>query len=297
MIQPNLVIITGRSGSGKNTAIAALEDLGFYCVDNMPVALLPDFLDHVRTEKHQKAAFAFVMDLREKGFLANFQKIINKLKKKAYPIEIIFLDADDKTLLQRFKQTRRPHPFGNGLPLMENIRQEAVLMAPLKDVADRVIDTSAYTVHDLKFLIHKIAKEHSTLTTMAIQVKSFGFKFGIPLDADLIIDVRFLANPYFIAELKPLDGNSEKIRSFVLNNKETNLFLQKYLDLLDYLIPLYEKEGKAYLTIAVGCTGGRHRSVVIANTISEHIRQMHNKSKSNVNKQITITHRDIGHAS
>ncbi len=297
MIQPNLIIITGRSGSGKNTAIAAFEDLGFYCVDNMPVALLPDFLHHTSAEKHQKTAFAFVMDLREKGFIANFPKILTKLKKKAYSIEIIFLDADDKTLLQRFKQTRRPHPLGNSCPLMENIRQEAKLMAPLRDMADRVIDTSTCTVHDLKFLIHKIAKEHVALTPMAIQVKSFGFKFGIPLDADLIIDVRFLANPYFISQLKPLDGTSEKIRSFVLNNEETSLFLQKYLDLLDYLLPLYEKEGKAYLTIAVGCTGGRHRSVVIANTISEHIRQMYNKTKNNMNRQITITHRDIGHPS
>jgi UPF0042 nucleotide-binding protein len=289
MNHQNIVIITGRSGSGKSTAIAALEDAGFYCVDNMPVALVPEFLKLSLEGSSDFAGFAFVMDLRDKGFLSNYLKIFADLKAKGYTIEIIFLEADEKILLQRFKQTRRPHPLAIKESLLQGIRSEKKLLNDLHKIADRVIDTSAYTVHELKFLILEVAKKCTTLAPMIIQIMSFGFKYGIPLDADLIIDIRFLKNPYFVPELKPLDGTSGKIKSFVLNNDETILFLQKYLDLLDYLIPLYEKEGKAYLTVAVGCTGGRHRSVVIANTIGEHISKMQ--------KQITITHRDIGHSS
>jgi UPF0042 nucleotide-binding protein len=229
------------------------------------------------------------MDLRDKGFLSKYSEIFSDLKTKGYTIEIIFLEADEKILLQRFKQTRRPHPLAIKENLLQGIQSEKKRLNALRKMADRVIDTSTCTVHELKFLILKVAKKSTTLAPMIIQITSFGFKYGIPLYADLIIDIRFLNNPYFIPELKPLDGTSEKIKSFVLNNDETILFLQKYLDLLDYLIPLYEKEGKAYLTVAVGCTGGRHRSVVIANTIGEHISKMQ--------KQITITHRDIGHSS
>lgn len=293
----NIIILTGRSGSGKSTALAAMEDAGFYCVDNMPATLLPNFLELALKDAFDFAGFAFVMDLREKGFLSSYPEIFTAVKQKGYTIEIIFLEADEKTLLQRFKQTRRPHPLAAGQSLMEGIGSEIELLAELRKLADRVIDTTTCTVHELKFLILKVAEKSTTLLPMAIQVLSFGFKYGIPMDADLIIDVRFLTNPYFIPALKPLDGRSKKIRSFVLHNDETNLFLQKYLDLLDYLVPLYEKEGKAYLTIAVGCTGGRHRSVVIADTIGGHIAEMRQKALKQKQHRITITHRDIGHTS
>lgn len=289
----NIIILTGHSGSGKSTAIAALEDAGFYCVDNLPIALLPDFLNRSLDGAEDIAGFAFVMDLREKGFLTNYAPIIAALKIKGFSIELIFLETDEKTLLQRFKQTRRHHPLSIGQSLLAGIRAEGELLKELRSKANRVIDTSSCTVHELKFLILKIAQKSAALTPMIIQVMSFGFKFGIPLDADLIIDVRFLSNPYFVPDLKPLSGMDEKIKSFVLNNNETILFLRKYLDLLDFLLPLYEKEGKAYLTIAVGCTGGRHRSVVLAKTIGEHIAKMNKQMQ----KQITITHRDIGHSS
>lgn len=304
---PTIMILTGYSGSGKSTAIAALEDAGFYCVDNMPVALLPDFLKLSLESRASIAGFAFVMDIREKGFLSRYAEIFAGLRKKGNTIEIIFLEADEKTLLRRFKQTRRHHPLAAGKSLLEGIRMEVKLLAQLRSMADSVINTSACNVHELKFLILKIAKRCAPLAPMGIQVISFGFKYGIPLDADLIIDVRFLSNPYFVPELKTFDGTSEKIKTFVLNNKETILFLQKYIDLLDYLIPLYEKEGKAYLTIGVGCTGGRHRSVVIADTIGEHLAktrdsissQVYNQmqSQTHIHKQIIITHRDIGHSS
>ena len=293
MAYPNIIILTGRSGSGKSTAMAALEDAGFYCVDNLPIVLLPEFLKLSLQGADEISGVALGMDLREKGFLTHYAAIIAGLRKRGYAIEIIFLEADEKTLLQRFKQTRRLHPLAYNQGLLTGIRSEGDLLHHLRDMADRVIDTSNCTVHELKFLILKTAKKSTALDPMTIQVISFGFKYGIPLDADLIIDVRFLTNPYFIPELRPLDGMDEKIRTFVLNDNETTLFLQKYFDLLDYLLPLYQKEGKAYLTIAVGCTGGRHRSVVLANTISDHIANMNQQ----IQKQITVTHRDIGHSS
>jgi UPF0042 nucleotide-binding protein len=289
MLHQNIIIITGRSGSGKSTAIAALEDAGFYCVDNLPVALLPEFLNLSMEGSSDFTGFAFVMDLRDKGFLTKYAQVFSDLVDKGYSIEIIYLEADEKTLLQRFKQTRRPHPLATKSSLLQGIRSEIKLLADLRKTADRVIDTTKCTVHELKFLILEIVQKETALVPMIIQIISFGFKFGIPFDADLIIDIRFLTNPYFVPELRLLDGTSKRIKSFVLDNPETHLFLQKYLNLLDYLIPLYEKEGKAYLTVAVGCTGGRHRSVVIANTIGEHISNMH--------KQFAITHRDIGHSS
>ena len=190
-----------------------------------------------------------------------------------------------KVLLQRYSQTRRHHPAARGQSLLEGIRSERKLLGNLKTAADRVIETSGYNIHELKAIVIDMAKKMTELAPMRINILSFGYKYGIPHDADLIVDVRFLVNPYFVPELKELDGESRKVKKFVLQNQEARLFLKKYTDLLVYLIPLYEKEGKAYLTIAVGCTGGRHRSVVIARALFDHIHQ--------AGKQIEITHRDI----
>ncbi len=279
-------IITGLSGSGKSTAIAAFEDARFYCVDNMPVALLPKFLDLPIESESEIAGLAFVMDLREKGFLAGYKSIFETLRQKGYAFEVLFLEADEKILLQRYSQTRRYHPLSQDRSLMEGILAEKEHLKELRAYADRIINTSDYTVHKLKSLILDIAQSVGNLALMKINIVSFGFRYGIPNDADLIIDVRFLANPYFVPELKPLDGETEAVRNYVLSRGETVIFLEKYLDLIDYLIPLYEKEGKAYLTIGVGCTGGRHRSVAIARTLFEHI--------SKPGKRVEIIHRDIG---
>ena len=281
-----LIIITGLSGSGKSTAITAFEDAEFYCVDNMPVNLLPKFLE-LSIEEHasEVAGLAFVMDLREKGFLAKYSSVFESIRQKGYNFEILFLEADEKILLQRYSQTRRQHPLSQNKNLLEGIKAEKEQLKGLREKADRVINTSQYNVHELKAIIFDIAQKNKKLSLMKINIQSFGFKYGIPHGADLIIDVRFLANPYFVPELKDLDGEAEEVKNFVLNNKETPIFLEKYLDLLDYLIPLYEKEGKAYLSIAVGCTGGRHRSVTIARNIYEHIDKQ--------GKQVGITHRDI----
>jgi len=281
----NIIIISGRSGSGKSTAIAAFEDAGFYCVDNMPVVLLPEFLKLPIERAAEIAGLVFVMDLREKGFLSEYESVFESIKKNGYKYEIIFLEANEETLLQRYSQTRRHHPLSHGKSLLEGIRAEKEKLKNLRKSADIVIDTSFYNSHELKAVIFGIAQKSEKLSQIRINVMSFGFKYSIPNDADLIIDVRFLANPFFVPELKNLDGEAEETKKYVLNNNDTRVFLQKYLDLLDYLIPLYEKEGKAYLTIAVGCTGGRHRSVTIARSIFEQINRQ--------GKQVEITHRDI----
>ena len=281
----DIFIITGLSGSGKSCAIAAFEDTGFYCVDNMPVALLPKFVELPIESDSEIAGLAFVMDLREKGFLSMYPSIFESLKEKGYKLKILFLEADENILLERYSQTRRHHPMSQGKSLLDGIRTEQEQLKKLKTTADNIINTSHYNVHKLKSVIRNIALQSKNFVPMSINILSFGFKYGVPTDASLIMDVRFLLNPHFVDDLKALDGKTEKVKNYVLNNDDTRTFLKKYLDFLDYLIPLYEKEGKAYLTIGVGCTGGRHRSVVIAEAISKHI----NKP----DRRIMVTHRDI----
>ena len=281
---PVLFIISGLSGSGKSTALAALEDAGFYCIDNMPVDLLPKFLEMPIERNSEISGIALVMDLRERGFLAKYSGVFGELKKSGYYFKILFLEAEEKILVQRYSETRRQHPMSDGKSLLDNIRLEREQLEDLRSTADIVVDTSSFNVHDLKSKILDIAQKSKINVPMHINVLSFGFKYGIPYDADLIMDVRFMVNPYFVAELKELDGEAQEIKDFVLGHKDTREFLDKYLDLLDYLIPLYEKEGKAYLTIALGCTGGRHRSVTIAGKIYEHVHAM--------GKTVELNHRD-----
>jgi UPF0042 nucleotide-binding protein len=280
-----IIIVTGLSGSGKSTALAAFEDAGFYSVDNMPIVMLPQFLKLPAIQQANVVGIALGMDLREKLFIDTYPNILKQIKQEGFALNILFMEADDEIILQRYSQTRRQHPGLKGVSLLESIRFERKMMQRLKKDADNVINTSRLNVHELKEKINSIAGQIVNLPTMRINVVSFGFKHGVPVDADLIIDVRFLANPYFITELKELDGESVKVKDFVLQNDEARTFITKYTDLLDYLIPLYEKEGKAYLTVAVGCTGGRHRSVAIARTIYEHILKN--------GKNTIINHRDI----
>lgn len=279
-----IFIITGLSGSGKSTAVAALEDAGFYCVDNMPVDLLPKFLEMPIEHDSQIAGIALVMDLRERGFLSKYKAVFDKLRQNGYYFEILFLEAEEEILVQRYSETRRQHPLSTGKSLLAGIREEKKQLQELRSAADLVINTSKLNVHQLKSKILDIAQKSKNIVPMRINVISFGFKYGIPYDADLIMDVRFMANPYFNPDLKELDGETQEIKEFVLGHEDTHVFLGKYLDLLDYLIPLYEKEGKAYLTIAFGCTGGRHRSVAIARAIYEHINAM--------GKTVELNHRD-----
>jgi UPF0042 nucleotide-binding protein len=280
-----IIIITGLSGSGKSTAMAALEDAGFYCVDNMPVALLPKFLELPMGSNLEIAGIAMVMDLREKSFLSEYTAVLEDLKRRGHQIEILFLEADEQVLVQRYSTTRRQHPLSQDKSLLEGIRTEKEQLNQLRSVADRIIDTSNFNVHELKAYILDLAQKSKKLALMRINIISFGFKYGVPSEADLLIDVRFLANPYFIPELKSLDGKTQEIKDFILKKSETRKFLKKFFNFIDYLLPLYEKEGKSYLTLAIGCTGGRHRSVTIAQTIYDHV--------SSTRKHTQMTHRDI----
>jgi UPF0042 nucleotide-binding protein len=266
-----IVIITGLSGSGKSTAGAALEDVGFFCVDNMPVDLLPKFLELPIQSDAGWSGFAFVMDLREKGFVSRQGGVLRDLRQKGFRFEIIFLETDEKILVQRFSATRRQHPLAHQRGLLAGIQTEAQLLQPLRSAADWVIDTTRLNVHELKAKVVEAVKTHRSLRPMLIQLISFGFKYGLPPEADMLIDVRFLVNPHFVPELKPLDGETPAIREFVLKSPEASAFMAKYIELLDFLIPLYEREGKTRLSIAVGCTGGRHRSVAVARALHDHI--------------------------
>jgi UPF0042 nucleotide-binding protein len=280
-----IIIITGLSGSGKSTAIDALEDAGFFCIDNLPVILLPKLLE-LRTETGSEITkLAFVMDLRERDFLQRYPDIFTKLKGEGYLFEILFLEASTEALLRRFSQTRRKHPLSEKKNLLEGIQAEGEELKELREIADLIIDTSNYNVHELKEIILNHVEKAVPAKGMKIYILSFGFKYGTPHDADLVIDVRFLPNPYFVQELKNLDGTSPMVKKYMNKWKETHSFLKKYLDLLNYLIPLYEKEGKSSLTIAVGCTAGTHRSVSIADNIFQELKKTTNF--------ITLTHRDI----
>ena len=280
-----IIIITGLSGSGKTTAINALEDAGFFCIDNLPVVLLPKFLE-LRTETGSEITkLAVVMDLREREFIERYPEIFAKLREQDYLLEILFLEASTEALLRRYSQTRRKHPLSAEKNLLAGIEAERKELRDLREVADLVIDTSNYNVHELKEIILNHALKAVPAKRMKIYLLSFGFKYGIPHDADLVIDVRCLPNPYFVQELKNLDGTSPDVKEYMDRWEETHIFLKKYLDLLTFLIPLYEKEGKSSLTIAIGCTAGRHRSVSIAETVFQELGKTTNF--------ITLTHRDV----
>jgi len=280
-----VVIITGLSGSGKSTALRALEDIGFFCVDNLPVVLLPKFLDITTLSSPEIDRVAMVMDLRERSFLDKYPRIFTRLKDKGYKIDILFLESSDDSLLHRFSETRRIHPLSEKGPIMEGIRLEREKLLPLKEMADKIIDTTSINVHQLKDIVQKHFLPSSGYNKMVVNVTSFGYRYGLPADADLVFDVRFLPNPYFVESLKNFDGHHAAVKDYVLKNKESKKFLEKILDLMALLIPLYEKEGKVRLNVALGCTGGKHRSVVMGNELSSYFSAM--------KYMVNLNHRDI----
>ncbi len=280
-----VVIISGLSGSGKSTALRALEDIGFFCVDNLPVILLPKFLSITTLSSPEIKQVALVMDLRERSFLDKYSRIFSGLKRKGYKIEILFLESSDESLLHRFNETRRSHPLSERGMIMEGILLEREKLSSIKKMADKIIDTTSINVHQLKDIVQRRYSLSPKNKKMAINVTSFGYRYGLPVDADLVFDVRFLPNPYFVEKLKYYDGNNVDVKNYVLQNKESKKFLEKILDLMNLLIPLYEKEGKVRLNIAMGCTGGKHRSVVMANKIGAFL-----SSKKYV---VNLSHRDI----
>lgn len=282
-----VVIITGLSGSGKSTALRALEDIGFFCVDNLPVVLLPKFLAITVLSSPEIKQVAMVMDLRERSFLDKYRRIFDRLKEKGYRIEILFLECNDDALLHRFSETRRIHPLSAMGSVIEGVDLEREKLDSLKQMADKIIDTTSANVHQLKDIVQRHYLPSSEHKKMVVNVTSFGYRYGLPADADLVFDVRFLPNPYYIEDLKNYDGHNRAVEKFVLENNESKEFLKKILDLMNFLIPLYEKEGKAMLNIALGCTGGKHRSVVMANQLSAHFLAMKyivNTSQRDINK-------------
>ena len=281
-----LMIISGLSGSGKSTAMKALEDSGFYCIDNMPATLIPTFIELCQHSTRGLTKVAIVVDIRGKEFLEDFQKVVKDLRGKGHEMMILFLESADEVLIRRYSETRRSHPVGKekGLPLPEAVKKERGEMAFLREIADEVIDTSTLNVHQLRGII----MEHllpATAQRMKVTLLSFGYSYGIPTEADIVMDVRLLPNPFFVRELRGLTGKDAEVRDYVLKQEETNTFLQRFSEMIEYLIPLYEKEGKAYLTIAIGCTGGKHRSVVITERLAKMLGQW--------DQRITVRHRDV----
>ena len=283
-----IVIVTGMSGSGKSTALRALEDVGFFCVDNLPVALLPKFLEIQTDAASEISKVALVMDLRERYFLERYAEIFSSLKAQGHRIEILFLDAGDEALLRRFRETRRAHPLCERGTVMEGIALEREKLKALREMADKVVDTSSFNVHQLKEVIQRHFTASPSEKRLVINLMSFGYRYGLPPEADLVLDVRFLPNPYFIEELKNLNGEDEKIEDYVMGWRESRTFLRQLLDMMEFLIPLYEKEGKSSLNVALGCTGGKHRSVVMAKQLARYF--------AGKNYLMNLTHRDIHRA-
>jgi UPF0042 nucleotide-binding protein len=280
-----ILIISGLSGSGKSTAVRALEDEGFFCLDNLPVMLFPTFIELVDKSKERVRDVALVMDIRGLDFLKGYETVIQEIREEGHTIEIFFLDATDEVLIRRFSETRRRHPALESGSVPDGIRFEREQLAGLRRLATTIIDTSELNVHQLKGLIIARIKGEQGARELTMHLQSFGYRFGIPLEADMVIDVRFLPNPHFIPELKEFSGLDPRIRNFVLEKPEAKFFMEKFLDLMGFLLPCYRREGKSYLTVAIGCTGGRHRSVVIA----EALRNFFTGEKVN----LKVTHRDM----
>lgn len=283
-----LVVVTGLSGAGKSTALHTLEDLGFFCVDNLPTVLAPQAVE--LCEKGGMTRIALGMDVRVRTFLGALENVTKELAKGNRAVEVLFLDASDEALLRRFNETRRPHPLSSekegSLAVLDGIALERERLAPLRALAGRVIDTTRLSVHDLRrAIVGHFSTAAGGAPRMMTRVVSFGFKYGAPVDADLVLDVRFLDNPFFVQDLSPLPGTDPRVRKFVMENPETAEFVAKSKELLLFSLPKYEREGKSYLTVAVGCTGGRHRSVVIAEAFAEAIRD--------TNAPVSVVHRDL----
>jgi UPF0042 nucleotide-binding protein len=278
-----LVIITGMSGSGKASALKAFEDLGYYCVDNLPVELIPRFAE-LALQSGEIPRTALVVDVREGIQLEKLPAILRSVK-RTIPTRVIFLEANDAVLLRRFSETRRPHPLGTDAPVRSALAAERRRLKTIRSIADLVIDTSKFNVHELRAHLTDRFKEHGgSHETILVSCVSFGFKHGVPDDADLVFDVRFLPNPHFVPEFRPLSGRHPRVAKYIRSFPQTQEFINRISDLLVYLLPHYVREGKSYLTISFGCTGGQHRSVMIAEDVGKRLRKAGYKVK--------VVHRD-----
>jgi UPF0042 nucleotide-binding protein len=280
-----LIVVTGLSGSGKSTAIRVLEDLGFYCVDNLPVALIPRFLALWDTSKEEINRLALGIDLRERAMAGELPGMLDDLRATGFHVYVLFLDAADDVLVRRFNETRRPHPLAPTATPAEGIRREREKLAALRERADRLIDTSGLTVHELREELRRFVDGGESSGRLTVTLTSFGYKYGLPSDGDLVVDVRFLPNPFFVEELRPKTGLDAAVREYVLQNAEADEFLGHLMALLGFALPRYRREGKSYLTVALGCTGGRHRSVALAEEIGRRLAEQPYR--------VRVQHRDI----
>lgn len=285
MARLNLVIISGLSGSGKSYALKAFEDAGYFCIDNLPPALLPTFVDLCDQQHNEIAKVALGIDIRERVFFSDLVGILERVKTLGHSVQLLFLEAREEVLIRRFSESRRPHPLLPHLPVLEGVRFEKERLTELRRHADRIIDTSDLTVHELGELLAKEFQRESSERRLTISLLTFGYKFGVPYDIDLLFDVRFLKNPFFVPELKPLPGNDPQVRHFVLADPDARTFIDHVEKLLKFLLPLFQRERRSYLTIAIGCTGGRHRSVAIASHLCE--------SLTTLGYEAGLKHRDV----
>ncbi len=280
------VIVTGMSGSGKSTALKMLEDAGFYCVDNLPISLMEKFVELISTPNSEISKVALGLDVRTDQSFEDTTRILAQLKEKGYNFEILFMDTDENVLIKRYKETRRIHPLALEGRVEDGVRREREVLKNIRQSADYVIDTTNLLTRELKEELDRIFVENGEYNSLMITVMSFGFKYGIPADADLVFDVRFLPNPFYIEELKHKTGNDREIQDFVMAHQESEEFMNKLTDMIRFLIPNYVKEGKYRLVIAIGCTGGKHRSVTLAN-------ELYKRMKDKGNYGMKLYHRDI----
>ncbi len=280
-----IVIVTGMSGAGKSSAMKCLEDFGYYCVDNMPPVLIPKFVEISMNAGNVIDKVALVTDIRSRSLFSDLLNTLDEMKNGEHQCEILFLDASDDVLIKRYKETRRQHPLSADGKIIEGINKERELMAKVRQRADHIIDTTKLLTRDLRSELSNIYVSGGSYNDLILDVMSFGYKYGIPNDADLVLDVRFLPNPFYITELKHQTGLNKDVQDFVLCHEQTKTFLTKITDLLEYLIPYYKQEGKNQLVIAIGCTGGKHRSVTLTEVISKHLKDKKHR--------VITHHRDI----
>jgi UPF0042 nucleotide-binding protein len=280
-----VIIVSGLSGSGKSTAIHVLEDLGYYCIDNLPVVLTQRYLELCQSSLETINRVALGVDAREREFFRDYSRVLEELQQAGHRVEVLFLEATDDVLVRRFSETRRPHPLGGTSGPLAGIQRERQLLSGLRDRADRIIDTTALTVHQLRDELNEQFRDPANASVLTVLLVSFGYKFGVPTNVDMVLDARFLANPFFVDELRSLTGRDTAVAEFVFDRDEAREFAGRVEELLDYTLPLYRREGKNYFTVAVGCTGGRHRSVALVERFGQALGQK--------GYRVQVQHRDI----
>jgi UPF0042 nucleotide-binding protein len=285
MSQPlRAIVVTGLSGSGKSTALKVLEDLGFYCIDNLPVALMPRFPELWQSSREDVGRVALGVDVRERRFPQDFPRVFDELRAAGVVLEVIYLEASDDVLVRRFSETRRPHPAADGGSVADGIRREREALHDVRELADRIVDTSALTVHELRAALRELL-ETPDAGTMTVSLVSFGYKYGLPTDADIALDCRFLPNPFFVEELRQKTGTDAEVAAYVLERPDAHELLGHVMGLLEFALPRFHREGKSYLTIAIGCTGGRHRSVALVEALRQRL--------TGRGYRVLVRHRDV----